>query len=174
MFSLLNGFLGYNQVFISPEDRLKTMFRTKWGTYMYRKMSLGLINVGSTFKQAMDIYFRGLLGNFVVVYLDYVTVFSKDQVGHITHLRENLDRCWKYGISLNPKKYVFCVTEGKILGFVVSKDGMMIDSERSAVITKLPPPHNKKSGQSFKGKIKFCSEIYSEFHRNGKTLTEHD
>ena len=79
----------------------------------------------------------------MVVYLDDVMVFSKKRDEHIIHLKMILDRYCKYGISLNPKKSIFCVTEGKLLGFVVSKDGMMIDLERE-VIAKLPPPHNKK------------------------------
>ena len=33
LFSLLDGFSGYNQVLVAEEDRLKTTFRTKWGTF---------------------------------------------------------------------------------------------------------------------------------------------
>jgi hypothetical protein len=75
MLSLLDGFSGYNQVLVAHEDQLKTTFRTKWGTYAYRKMPFRLINVGATFQRAMDIAFRGLLGECVVVYLDDVTIF---------------------------------------------------------------------------------------------------
>jgi hypothetical protein len=122
MFSLLDGFSGYNQVLVTPEDRLKTTFRTKWGTYAYRKIPFGLINVGATFQRSMDIDFCGLLGKFVVVYLDDVIVFSKKKEEHIVHLRHIFDRCHRYGISLNPKKSIFCVTEGKILGCIVLKE----------------------------------------------------
>jgi hypothetical protein len=47
--SLLDGFLGYNQVLMSPLDHLKTTFRTPWSTYAYSKMPFGLIKVGATF-----------------------------------------------------------------------------------------------------------------------------
>ena len=87
MFSLLDGFLGYNQVLVTPEDMLKTTFKTKWGTYAYKKMPFRLINAGATFQHAMDITFRSLLGRSVVVYLDDVTVFSKKREEHIVHLR---------------------------------------------------------------------------------------
>jgi hypothetical protein len=46
IFSLLDGFSGYNQVLVSEEDRLKTTFRTKWGTFAYKHMPFGLINAG--------------------------------------------------------------------------------------------------------------------------------
>ena len=91
MFSLLDGFSSYNQILVTPEDRLKTTVRTKWGTYAYIKMSFGLINAGAMFQRAMDIAFCGLLGKSVVVYLDNVIVFSKKRGEHIAHLKQILD-----------------------------------------------------------------------------------
>ena len=67
LFSLLDGFLGYNQVLVVEEDRIKTRFRTRWGTFSYRRMPFGLINAGATFQRAMDIDFHGLVGRSVVV-----------------------------------------------------------------------------------------------------------
>ena len=109
--SLLDGFSGYNQILVSPDDhQLKTAFRTPWGTYAYRKMPFGLINVGATFQRAMDIAFRGLINHSVVVYLDDVTVYSKHRPDHINHLRKVFERCRKFGISLNPKKIIFAIS----------------------------------------------------------------
>ena len=53
----MDGFSGYNQVKVLPEDQEKTTFTTPWGTFMYAKMSFGLMNVGATFQRAMDISF---------------------------------------------------------------------------------------------------------------------
>ena len=75
MFSLPDGFSGYNQVLVSTAYQLKTTFRTPWGTYAYKKMPFGLINAGATFQRAMDAAFRGMINHSVVVYLDDVTVF---------------------------------------------------------------------------------------------------
>ena len=47
--SFLDGFLGYNQGSIHPEDQEKTAFITPWGTFMYSKMPFGLMNAGATF-----------------------------------------------------------------------------------------------------------------------------
>jgi hypothetical protein len=88
--SLLDGFSRYNQVLMSPSDQLKTTFRTPWGTYAYRKMPFGLINVGATFQRAMDIAFHGLINQSIVVYLDDITVFSKNKEDHLAHLRSIL------------------------------------------------------------------------------------
>jgi hypothetical protein len=88
--SLLDGFSGYNQVLMSPPDQLKTTFCTPWGTYDYRKIPFGLINVGATFQRAMDITFHSLINQSVVVYLDDVTIFSKNKGYHLAHLRSVL------------------------------------------------------------------------------------
>ena len=55
LFSLLDGFSGYNQLLVAEEDILKTTFRTKWGNFAYRRIPFGLINAGATFQKAMDI-----------------------------------------------------------------------------------------------------------------------
>ena len=88
LFSLLDGLSGYNKVLLAEEDRLKTTFRTKWGTFAYRRMPFGRINAGATFQRAMDIAFHGLIGYSVVVYLDDVMIFSKKREEHAFHLRQ--------------------------------------------------------------------------------------
>jgi hypothetical protein len=47
--SMVDGFSGYNQILIMPEDREKTTFTTPWGTFMYAKISFGLMNAGENF-----------------------------------------------------------------------------------------------------------------------------
>ena len=128
-------------------------------------MPFGLINVGATFQRAMDIAFRGLINHSIVVYLDDVTVFSKCRHDHINHLGKVFERCRKFGVSLNPKKTIFVVSEGILLGCVVSKHGIMIDPERTQAISKITYPSSKKAMQSFLDKINFVRifiPIFSE------------
>jgi hypothetical protein len=163
IFSLLDGFSGYNQVLISEEDRLKTTFRTKWGTFAYKHMPVGLINIGETFQRAVDVDFRGLINKCVVVYLDDVTVYSKNREEYIQHLAHIFKRCRKYGMSLNPTKTIFRVEEGNFLGHIISQAGISIDSKRIKAIAQLPLPHNKKSMQSFFGQINFVRKFTPNF-----------
>eukprot|EP00253_Pinus_taeda_P022031 PITA_22031 len=92
LMSFLDGFSGYNQILVHPDDRLKTTFRTKWGTYAYQKMPFGLINAGATFQRAMDIAFTGLINKTVVVYLDDIIVFSKKRSNHLHDLKQIFER----------------------------------------------------------------------------------
>eukprot|EP00253_Pinus_taeda_P026154 PITA_26154 len=63
--------------------------------------------------------------------------------------------CRKYGISLNPKKSLFGLEEGKLLGHIISKDGIRIDPESIQAILQIPNPRNIKELQAFLGKINF-------------------
>jgi hypothetical protein len=135
--SLLDGFLGYNQFLVHPDDQDKTAFTTPWGAFMYVKMPFGLMNARATFQRAMDIAFVEELGKFIVIYLDDVTVFSQSNDEHLQHLRRVFEKCRKFGISLNPKKSLFRLEEGKLLGNIISKDGIKIDPSRIKATQKL-------------------------------------
>ena len=76
--SLLDGFSGYNQVFVHHDDQDKTNFTTPWGTFMYVKMPFGLMNAEATFQREMCIEFADEIGHFIVIYLDDITIYSKN------------------------------------------------------------------------------------------------
>ena len=127
---MIEGFLGYNQIVVHPEDREKTAFTTPSGTFMYNKMPFGLMNAGATFQRAMDIAFVGEREKFVVIYLDDITLFLDSNENHLKHLEQTFSKCKKFGLSLNPKKYHFSMQEGMLLGHIVSADGIKSDPKR--------------------------------------------
>ena len=111
---------------------------------MYVKMPFGLINAGSTFQRAMDIELAKEIHEFFVIYLYDITVFSKTDNEHLDHLRQVFLKCRKFGISLNPKNTLFGLEEGKLLGHIISKEGITIDPSRIEVILNISPPRNIK------------------------------
>ena len=70
----------------------------------------------------------------IVVYLDALTVFPNKREDNIKDLERVLQRCKDHGVSLNPKKSVFCVTEGKLLGHIVSEEGVKINPDKVKAI----------------------------------------
>ena len=80
-------------------------------------------------------------------------------------------KCRKYGLSLNPKKSHFVVQEGKLLGHLVSADGIRIDPERVKAILKISLPRSKKDVQSFIGKINFFHWFIPNFVETIKQIT---
>ncbi|KAH9289266.1 hypothetical protein KI387_033383, partial [Taxus chinensis] len=170
-FSLLDGYSRYNQVMVKEDDQFKTAFTTKWGTYAYKKMSFGLSNAGATFQRAMDMAFRGLINKIVLIYLDDITVFSKNAADRLCHLRQVFQRCRRFGVSLNPKKCIFLAHEGKLLGHIVLKEGLVIDPERVEAIQALPLPSHKRALQSFLGRVNFVRRFVPNFAALVKPIT---
>jgi hypothetical protein len=85
IFSLMDGFSGYNQINIVPEDQYKTAFICPWGTFTYQKLPFGLKNVGANFQRAMSYAFHDIK-HIVQPYLDDLPTHSMCQVDHPTHL----------------------------------------------------------------------------------------
>ena len=65
----MDGFSGYNQIDILPQDQHKMTFICPWGTLAYRKLPFGLKNAGSTFQHAMSYAFHDIK-SIVQPYLD--------------------------------------------------------------------------------------------------------
>jgi hypothetical protein len=169
--SMIDGFFGYNQIFFLLEDREKTTFTTPWGTFMYAKIPFGLINAGATFQRAMDIAFIGEKDKLVVIYLDDITVFYRSDKEHCCHLRKVFLKCRRFGLSLNPNKSLFSMKEGKLLGHIVSAEGVKIDSSRVEAIQNFSLPRSKKEVKSFLGKINFLRRFVSDFAELVKHIT---
>jgi ribonuclease HI len=169
--SMVDGFSGYNQISFMPEDREKTTFTTPWGTFMYAKMSFGIMNAGETFQQAMDMAFIGEKDQFVVIYLDDIRFFSRSDMEHCCHLRKVFLKCQKFGLSLNPKKSIFSMKEGKLLGHIVSAERVRIDPNRVEAIQTLSLPRSRKEFQAFWGKINFLRRFISNFAELVKHIT---
>ena len=115
---------------------------------------------------------KDLINGSIVVYLDDIMVYSKTQGDHIPHLKAIFERCRRYKISLNPKKCIFAMEEGTLLGVVISPKGITIDPRRIEAIKEIVLPHNKKAMQSFLGKINFMRRFISDFVEIVKLLQE--
>lgn len=91
--------------------------------------------------------------------------YSKKVEDYCNDLEKIFIRALEYGISLNPKKCHFGVTEGKLLGHIVSKDGVRIDPKRIDAIDKIQIPKIVMSIKSFFGQINFVRRFVSNFSK---------
>lgn len=135
-------------------------------------MPFGLINVGENFQHGMNLNFEGLKDRIIVIYLDDLTVFSKKRKDHIKDLEKVLQRCKEHGISLNPKKSIFCLIKGKFLGHIVSQEGVKIDPNRVRAIQQLSLPLSKTRVKSFFGQVNFLRRFVPDFSEIVKNIVD--
>jgi hypothetical protein len=86
--NFLDGNVGYNQIFMAPEDISKTVFRCLGflGLFEWVVMTFGLKNVGVTYQQAMNLIFHNLLGRMMEMYIEDNVIKSLGFEEHLDNL----------------------------------------------------------------------------------------
>ena len=92
-FSFMDGYSGYNQIFMEPTDAHKTAFRTPFGNFFSKVMPFGLKNADATYQRTMTQIFGDMLHKQVEDYVDDLLVKAKNPFEHLLHLRQVFERC---------------------------------------------------------------------------------
>jgi len=108
--SFMDGFSGYNQIKMNPEDEELTSFQTPQGTYCYTVMPFNLKNVRATYQRAMTIIFPDFFYNLVECYVDDLVVKTKDRENRPHDLRRVFKRLRMHQLKMNPLKCAFGAT----------------------------------------------------------------
>lgn len=90
----MDGFLGYNQIKITPEDQHKTTFTCPWGTYCWNVMPFGLKKAEATYQRAMTTLFHDMIHNIMEDYVDDILAKSQTRESHLavlTHIFDQLE-----------------------------------------------------------------------------------
>jgi hypothetical protein len=127
VFSKIDLRSGYHQVKIRPEDVLKTAFSTRYGLYEYRVMSFSLTSAPVPFMYLMNSVFMPELDKFVVVFIDDILIYSKNEEDHAEHLRVVLTRMREHQLYAKFSKCEFWLREVPFLRHVLSDGGNMVD-----------------------------------------------
>ncbi|GJT58660.1 reverse transcriptase domain-containing protein [Tanacetum coccineum] len=171
-FCFLDGFSGYFQIPIDPNDQEKTTFTCPFGTYAYRRMPFGLCNAPATFQRCMLAIFHDMIEESVEVFMDDFSVFGNSFDTCLNNLDKMLQRCKDAHLVLNWEKCHFMVKEGIVLGHKVSSAGLEVDKAKINVISKLPPPTNIKSIRSFLGHAGFYRCFIKDFSKIARPPTK--
>ena len=162
IYSLMDGFLGYNQIEIAPEDQQKIAFTCAWGTYCWNVMPFGLKNVGATYQRAMTTIFHDMMHKNMEDYVDEILAKSKKRDAHLDDLEVILDRMEQFQLRLNPKKCAFGVTSRKLLVFIISTKGIEVDPKKVQAIMDMPPPKNISQMRSLQGHLQSIRRFISQ------------
>ena len=167
-FSTLDLMSGYWQVMMHPNDREKTAFITRYGTYEFTVMPFGLCNAPATFQRLMNQVYKDITYKYVVVYLDDTNVFSKTFEDHIRHLREVFTRIRKAGLKLNLEKCTFWMKRLPFLGHIVEAKGISPDPDKIIAVQGIQPPENVTQLRSFLG----LAGYYRRFIKGFSTIAQ--
>ncbi|KAK5776033.1 hypothetical protein PVK06_043991 [Gossypium arboreum] len=162
LFSFMDGFSGYNQIKMAPEDMEKTTFITMWGTFCYKVMPFGLKNAGATYQRAMVTLFHDMMHKEIEVYVDDMIAKSRGEEEHVVNLKKLFDRLRKFQLKLNQAKCMFGATSGKLLGFIVSERGIEVDPDKIKAIQELPPPRTQKEVRGFLGRLNYIARFIAQ------------
>jgi hypothetical protein len=119
---------------IKEGDEWKTVSRTRYGQFEYNVMPFGLTNAPTIFQYMMKNIFRKYLDDFVVIYLDDILVFSKNEKELEKHVQLILKKLRKRGLYAKLENCLFHQTEMEFLGFVATTEGLKMDPKKVEAI----------------------------------------
>ncbi|CAM8879796.1 unnamed protein product [Rhodiola kirilowii] len=170
-FCFLDGYSGFYQIPILPNDQRKTTFTCPYGTFAFRRMPFGLCNAPGTFQRCMMSIFSDYIEKCIEVFMDDFSIHGSSFDDCLANLSHVLARCIETNLVLNWEKCHFMVQEGIVLGHLVSKRGVEVDKAKIQVIEQLPPPKNQKGVRSFLGHAGFYRRFIKDFSKIAKPLT---
>ena len=170
-YCFLDGYSGYNQIAISPEDQEKTTFTCPYGTFAFRRMPFGLCNAPGTFQRCMMAIFSDMVEKTIEIFMDDFSVLGNSFDNCLENLRSVLIRCKETNLVLNWEKCHFMVQEGIVLGHWISARGIEVDRAKIEAIEKLPPPSSVKGIRSVLGHAGFYRRFIKDFSQIAKPLS---
>ncbi|GKF12041.1 reverse transcriptase domain-containing protein, partial [Tanacetum coccineum] len=170
-YCFLDGFSGYFQIPIDPQDQEKTTFTCPYGTFTYRRMPFGLCNAPGTFQTCMMAIFYDMIEETMEVFMDEILVFRDFLSSCLSHLDKMLKRCEDTNLVLNWEKCHFMVKEGIVISHKISKSRIEVDRAKVDVIAKLPAPTFVKGIWSFLGHVGFYRRFIQDFSKITRPMT---
>ncbi|GJU55082.1 reverse transcriptase domain-containing protein [Tanacetum coccineum] len=170
-YCFLDGFSGYFQIPIDPQDQEKTTFTCPYGTFDYRRMPFGLCNAPGTFQRCMMAIFHDKIEETMEVFMDDFSVFGDSFSSCLSHLDKMLKWCEYTNLVLNWEKCHFMVKEGIVLGHKISKSGIELDKAKVDVIAKLPHSTSVKGVRIFLGHAGFYRRFIQDFSKIARPMT---
>jgi len=160
-FSVCDAKSGFHQIKVAESSKKYTAFFDGHRKLEYNFMPMGLMNAPMFFQMIGDQILGDL--DFVIVYIDDICIFSESMEQHSEHIRIVMERLAKYNLKLNPEKCKFFAEKIKILGHVISAEGIEMDPEKINAIIDKKPPNNVKSLEQFLGLANYYRNFIENF-----------
>ncbi|CAN6579362.1 unnamed protein product [Malus baccata var. baccata] len=169
-YCFLDGYSGYNQIVIAPDDQEKTTFTCPFGTFAYRRMPFGLCNAPATFQRCMVSIFSDYVERIIEIFMDDFSVFGNSFDNCLDNLTLILKRCVETNLVLNWEKCHFMVKQGIVLGHIISERGIEVDKSKIDLVCYLPSPTSVREVRSFLGHAGFYRRFIKDFSKIAQPL----
>ena len=163
---------GFHQIAIRPEDREKTAFRTRYGSFEYTVLPMGLCNAPGTFMQLMNETFADMMDKSVLCFLDDILIYSRTEEEHLQHVRAVLRRLKERKLYGKLSKCEFMQREVEFLGHRIGADGLRVAPDKVAGVRDWQPPTSVTEVRSFLGLANFYRRFVAGYARMAMPLTE--
>ena len=163
---------GYHQLRVQKSDAPKTAFRTRYGHYEFLVMPFGLTNALAAFMDLMNKVFSPCLDKFVIVFIDYILVYSGSPKEHAEHLRTILQILRERQLYAKFSKCQFWLDKVAFLGHVISAEGMSVDPKKIEAVVNWKPPKNVSEVRSFLGLAGYYKKFVEGFSKIAAPLTK--
>ena len=154
-YCFIDGYSGYNQLAIHPNDQEKMTFIGPFGTYAFQRMPFGRCNALANFQSCMMAIFSDFIGESMEVFMDDFSIFGSSFDACLEHLTQILNVCVKKRLVLSWEKSHFMVRDGIVLGHLVSSKGLGVDKAKVEVIEDVALPMAIRELRSFLGHVGF-------------------
>ncbi|GKD81000.1 putative reverse transcriptase domain-containing protein [Tanacetum coccineum] len=131
---------GYHQLRVRDEDIPKTAFRTRYEHYEFQVMHFGLTNAHAVFIDLMNRVCKPYLDKFVIVFIDDILIYSRNEKEHEEHLKTILELLKKEELYANFSKYEFWINTVKFLGHVIDSSGIHVDPAKIKAVKNWASP----------------------------------
>jgi hypothetical protein len=162
----------YHQLKIRASNIPKTTFITRYGLYDYTVMSFGLTNAPAYFMYLMNKVFMEYLDKFVVVFINDILIFSKNEEEHDKHIRMVLQKLRENQLYAKLNKCEFWLKEDSFLGHIISEGGISIDPSKVKDILGWNTPQNILDIRSFLGLAGYYRRFIEGFSKISKPMIE--
>ncbi|GJT17308.1 putative reverse transcriptase domain-containing protein [Tanacetum coccineum] len=142
---------GYHQLHIKEEDIIITTFRTRYGHFEFQVMSIGLTNAPAVFMDLMNRVCKPYLDKFVIVFIDDILIYSKDEEEHGKHLKIILELLKKERLYAKFSKCDFWLDSVQFLGHVIDRSGVHVDPAKIKAIKSWVAPTMPTEVRQFLG-----------------------
>lgn len=163
VFSKFDLRAGFNLICIAKGHEYLTAMRTRFGVFEWLVMPMGLKNAPSQFQKIMNSIFKDVIGDWLIVYIDDILIYSHNFEEHKAHTIEVLKRLRENKLFCKPEKCDFDTKEVEYLGHIVGNGQLRMDPEKVKAMTEWPRPQNKKQVQQLLGFANFYRRFIKKY-----------